>query len=47
VGVLVITIKTNDSAWTAKGTTVSHQFAQKEFDLTFEEIVAGICAGKL
>jgi hypothetical protein len=47
VGVLVITIKANDSTWTAKGTTVSQQFAQKEFDLTFEEIVAGIHAGKL
>jgi len=42
-----MTFKTNDSAWTAKGATLSHQSAEKEFGLTFNEIVAGIRAGKL
>jgi hypothetical protein len=42
-----MTFKTNDSAWTTKGATLSHQSAEKEFGLTFDEIVAGIRAGKL
>ncbi len=40
-------MKTDNSAWTLKGATLSHKTAQKEFGLTFEEIVAGIRAGKL
>jgi hypothetical protein len=40
-------MKTDDSAWTQKGATLSDKTAQKEFGLTFEEIVAGIRAGKL
>ena len=39
--------KNDDSAWTRKGTTLSNKSAQKEFGLTFEEIVEGIRAGKL
>ena len=39
--------KNDDSAWARKGATLSHKTAQKEFGLTFEEIVAGIRAGKL
>ena len=35
------------SAWTRKGATLSDKSAQKEFGLTFDEIVAGIRAGKL
>ena len=42
-----MTFKTNNSAWTTKGATLSHQSAEKEFGLTFDEIVAGIRAGKL
>ncbi len=42
-----MTFKTNDSAWTTKGATLSHKSAEKEFGLTFDEIVAGIRAGKL
>lgn len=42
-----MTFTTNDSAWTAKGATLSHQSAEKEFGLTFDEIIAGIRAGKL
>mgnify|MGYP007066293414 CR=1 FL=1 len=42
-----MTFKSNDSPWTAKGATLSHKTAQKEFGLTFDEIVAGINAGKL
>jgi len=37
----------DDSAWTRKGATLSHKSAQKEYGLTFEEIVEGIRAGKL
>ena len=37
----------DDSAWTQKGATLSDKTAQKEFGLTFDEIVAGIRAGKL
>ena len=40
-------MKTDDSAWVQKGATLSDKTAQKEFGLTFEEIVAGIRAGKL
>ena len=36
-----------DSVWTKKGATLSDKSAQKEFGLTFEEIVEGIRAGKL
>ena len=36
-----------DSEWQVKGATLSHQTAQKEFDLTWAEIVDGINAGKL
>jgi len=42
-----MTFKPNDSAWTTKGGTLSHKSAEKEFGLTFDEIVAGIRAGKL
>ena len=42
-----MTFKANDSAWTTKGATLSHKSAEKEFGLTFDEIVAGIHAGKL
>jgi len=42
-----VTSKTNDSAWTTKGATLSHKSAKKEFGLTFDEIVAEIRAGKL
>lgn len=44
---LDMTFKTNDSAWTTKGATLSHKSAEKEFGLTFDEIVAGIRASKL
>ena len=37
----------DDSAWTRKGATLSHKTTQKEFGLTYQEIVAGIRAGKL
>jgi hypothetical protein len=36
-----------DSVWAAKGATLSDKSAQKEFGLTFQEIVEGIRAGKL
>ena len=36
-----------DSPWRGKGATLSHTTAQKEFGLTFEEIVQAIRAGKL
>ncbi len=39
--------KDDDSAWTRKGATLSDKSAQKEFGLTFQEIVEGIRAGKL
>ena len=42
-----MTFKTNDSAWTTKGATLSHKSAEKEFGLTFDEIVEAINAGKL
>ena len=42
-----MTFKTNDSAWTTKNATLSHKTAEKEFGLTFEEIVEAINAGKL
>ena len=42
-----MTFKSNDSPWTANGATLSHKTAQKEFGLTFDEIVAGIKSGKL
>lgn len=42
-----MTFKTNDSAWTTKGATLSHKSAEKEFGLTLDEIVAAIRAGKL
>ena len=42
-----MTSKNDDSAWTRKGATLSDKSAQKEFGLTFEEIVEGIRAGKL
>lgn len=42
-----MTFKTNDSAWTTKGATLSDKSAEKEFGLTFDEIVAAIRAGKL
>lgn len=37
----------DESAWVKKGATLSDKSAQKEFGLTFDEIVAGIRAGKL
>jgi hypothetical protein len=42
-----MTFKTNDCAWTTKGATLNHKSAEKEFGLTFDEIVAAIRAGKL
>ena len=36
-----------DSVWAMKGATLSDKSAQKEFGLTFQEIVEGIRAGKL
>ncbi|NNN06311.1 MAG: hypothetical protein HKL90_10465 [Elusimicrobia bacterium] len=36
-----------DADWMERGATLSHQKAQKEFDLTWAEIVDGINAGKL
>jgi len=42
-----MTSTTDESTWSTKGATLSHKSAQKEFGLTFEEIVAGIRAGKL
>jgi hypothetical protein len=35
------------SEWRRKGATLSHKTAQKEFGLTWEEIVRAIRAGKL
>lgn len=37
----------DDSGWTKKGATLSDKSAQKEFGLTFQEIVEGIHQGKL
>jgi hypothetical protein len=42
-----MTFTTNDSAWTTKGGTLSHKSAEKEFGLTFDEIVACIRSAKL
>ena len=42
-----MTFKSNESAWTTKGATLSHKTAQKEFGLTFDEIIEAINAGKL
>ena len=39
--------KNNNSVWSRKGATLSDKSAQKEFGLTFDEIVEGIRAGKL
>ncbi len=36
-----------DPAWAEKGATLSHKSAQKEFGLTWEEIVEAIKSGKL
>ena len=36
-----------ESEWRRKGATVSHKTAQKEFGLTWEDIVRAIRAGKL
>jgi hypothetical protein len=36
-----------DLEWRRKGGTLSHKTAQKEFALTWEEIVQAIRAGKL
>lgn len=36
-----------DSEWTRKGATLSNTTAQKEFGLTWDEIVRAIRAGKL
>jgi hypothetical protein len=37
----------SDSEWTRKGATLSDTTAQKEFALTWDEIVSAIRAGKL
>lgn len=37
----------DNSVWAKKGATLSHKTAQKEFGLTYQEIVEGIRAGKL
>lgn len=42
-----MTFKSNDSVWTTNGATLSHKSAEKEFGLTFDEIVTAIRAGKL
>jgi hypothetical protein len=42
-----MTFTSQDSPWTTKGATLSHKSAEKEFSLTFDEIVEGIRAGKL
>lgn len=42
-----MTSKTDVSVWVTKGATLSHKSAEKEFGLIFDEIVAGIRAGKL
>ena len=42
-----MTFKSNASVWTTKGATLSHKTAQKEFGLTYDEIIEGIKAGKL
>ena len=39
--------KPNTAVWTQKGATLSHKTAQKEFGLSFDEIIEGINAGKL
>ncbi len=39
--------KNDNSAWSRKGATLSDKSAQKEFGLTFEEIVEAVRAGKL
>lgn len=39
--------KEDISLWTQKGATLSDKTAQKEFDLTQEEIIGAIKAGKL
>ncbi len=36
-----------DSEWSRRGATLSHKTAQKEFGLTWEEIVRAIRAGEL
>lgn len=42
-----MTFKSNDSVWSRKNATLSHKTAEKEFGLTFDEIVEAINAGKL
>jgi hypothetical protein len=37
----------DQAVWSRKGATLSHKTAQKEFGLTFDEIIEGIRAGKL
>jgi hypothetical protein len=37
----------DDSHWTKKGATLSNKTAEKEFGLTFQEIVDGLNADKL
>ncbi len=37
----------SESEWSRKGATLSHQKAQEEFGLTWDEIVRAIRAGKL
>lgn len=37
----------NSAVWTQKNATLSHKTAEKEFGLTFDEIVEAIRAGKL
>ncbi len=39
--------KFNTSIWSKKNATLSHKTAEKEFGLTFDEIVEAINAGKL
>lgn len=42
-----MTFQSGKSPWTTKGATLSHKTAQKEFGLTFDEVVEAINAGKL
>jgi len=39
--------KSDTAVWSRKNATLSHKTAEKEFDLTFDEIVEAINAGKL
>ena len=46
-GIVLMDYKEDVSLWTRKGATLSDKTAQKEFNLTQEEIIKAIKAGKL